>query len=466
LLFSQVPLPEKIVINQIRIEGNKHTRNYIILRELDIHICDTIPRQKIDSLLKTNENRINNTQLFNSVKIQLSLRDSLQSELLILVTERWYIFPNIIFEIADRNFNEWWYIRGRDLSRTNYGGRFTHKNMFGRAEVLRTNIQFGFTKRFEVSYDIPYMDKSLKNGLGFSMSYAENKEVAFRSGTIRYIDEDKKIVKDTLFNRLEYYKSDNLMRSRFNASVNFNRRSRFYTFHSAELGYNYNTISNEVANVNPDYYGNDQTLQHYAYLTYNFTFDKRDNVVYPLKGKFLSVDLQKSGLLPTDNINQFSISTKFASYYTLGKKYYFSIGLQAKTTFPKNPPYNNYRALGYGQTLVRGYDLYVIDGNYFGLSKFTFKKEIFRVQKSFPKLMPLKQFQTVPLDFYLKTYFDAAYVRDLSHNIFNSRFSNKLIYGAGVGMDIVTFYSLVMGFDLTRTREGEIRFLARFVKDI
>ena len=465
-VLPQAPLPDKVVISQIEIEGNRHTRRYIITRELDLHLCDTVPRNKIDSLLKWNENRINNTQLFNSVKIQLKPLDSQHVVLHIAVTERWYIFPNLIFELADRNFNEWWYVRGRDLSRTNYGARFTHRNMFGRAETFRVTAQTGFTRRFEVSYDIPYMDKTLKNGLGFSASYSENKEIAFRSGTVRYADDSKSVVKDTLFNRLEYFKSDNLMRSRFNGSVNFNRRSQFYASHTLELGYNYNTIAGNITTLNPEYYLNSQTIQHYAYLAYNFTFDKRDNVVYPLRGRFLSLDVQKSGLTPDDNFSQWSFAFRYASYHPLGNKFFFSAGLQGRALLPVTQPYNNFRALGYGQTLVRGYDLYVIDGNYYGLSKFTFKRELFKTQKSFPKLIPLKQFQTVPFAFYLKTYFDAAYVRDVSDNVFNKRLSNKLIYGTGVGMDIVTFYSLVMGFDLTHTREGETRFLARFVKDI
>ena len=49
----------------------------------------------------------------------LKSMDGYYVDVMVDVKERWYIFPLPIFELADRNFNEWW--KTRDFSRTNYG---------------------------------------------------------------------------------------------------------------------------------------------------------------------------------------------------------------------------------------------------------------------------------------------------------------------------------------------------------
>jgi hypothetical protein len=43
--------------------------------------------------------------------------------LLVDVNERWYTFPVPIFELSDRNFNEWWQNYNHDFRRVNYGLR-------------------------------------------------------------------------------------------------------------------------------------------------------------------------------------------------------------------------------------------------------------------------------------------------------------------------------------------------------
>ncbi|MBC8109608.1 MAG: BamA/TamA family outer membrane protein [Verrucomicrobia bacterium] len=453
-----------VVIDSIKLEGNKNTRHFVIIRELDIKLGDTIPLSCRDSLFISNRNRILNTQLFHTAELCLQYKDSLRANLLVKVRERWYIFPNIIFELADRNFNEWWYNRNHDLRRTNYGLRFTHKNMWGRAELLRLTVQSGFTRRYDFSYDIPYIDRTLKNGLSFSAAYSENKQAAFRSGTIEPVGETRN-------NVLEFYpktldEAQQIQRTRFESGITYTRRSKFYLSHNLEFGYRYNTISNELALRNPDYFLNGRTIQQYFYLAFNVTFDKRDIQAYPLNGDIFSFNASRLGLRKSDDIDIFSVSANYAMYRPLGKKYYWSAGLQARYSTPGLQPYANFRAMGFGLTYVRGYDLYVIDGNHFGLAKFTLKREIIKFEKSFPKLIPIPEFQTIPFNIYLKTYFDTGYVVDQTNNVYNSRLANRWIYGGGGGIDIVTFYNLVIGLDYTVNRENERRFFFRLTRDI
>jgi outer membrane protein assembly factor BamA len=461
LPFANSQTQGQRVIHQVVLEGNKKTRDYIILRELDIHPGDTLPSKILDSLLILNKYRIFNTQLFNSVDLSLHPIDSLRSNLRVKVTERWYLFPIPIVELADRNFNEWWYDRGRDLSRINYGIKFTHRNFRGRAEILRAMVQLGFTRRLEFVYDLPYIDKKLKNGIGFSAIYQENNDLAFRSGTIRPGTEQ-----DTIFNRLEFTKGTSPLRTRFELAANYTRRSNFYGFHTAELGYRINTIDKQVALLNPDYFLDTTTVQSYFYLNYNFTYDKRDVQAYPLKGTYFSIGATQYGLLPQDAVKLFSMGIQGSFYHPLGNKFYTSASLQGKASFPKRQPYSLFRSLGYGLTYIRGYERYVIDGNHFVLSKLTLSREVLSFKKSFHKIIPMPQFQVIPISLYLKTYYDAGYVWDFSQNPFNARLANRLVKGYGVGLDIVTFYNLVLGFDYSRNDLQQNNFFFRFVRDI
>ncbi len=54
-------------------------------------------------------------------------------------------------------------------------------NMRGRNETLRLTAQFGFQRRFELSYRFPYIDKKQKHGLIIDADFTETKNLAFRT---------------------------------------------------------------------------------------------------------------------------------------------------------------------------------------------------------------------------------------------------------------------------------------------
>ena len=80
-----------------------------------------------------------------------------------------------IFQLADRNFNEWWENYNHDLSRVIYGLKLYQYNMRGRNETLTLTAQFGFIQRYELMYRIPYLDKRQKQGLIFQTDYIDAK---------------------------------------------------------------------------------------------------------------------------------------------------------------------------------------------------------------------------------------------------------------------------------------------------
>jgi len=439
-----------LIIHGIKIEGNRKTKPAVILRELDITPGDTLPGIQINDALKRNKNKIFNTNLFNSVELLLLPNESGNIDLVIQVTERWYVFPMVIFELGDRNFNEWWTERGRDLRRTNYGVRMAHKNMFGRGDQLQATVQFGFTRRFDLGYNFRYLDKAQKNGLSLMASYATNNNMAYQ----------------TEGNKLEFLNASQLLRERVFGSVRFTRRNQFYNQHRIEGRFHYNTIADTVARLNPGYFLDARTRQRYAYLSYEFVHDQRDWMAYPLRGQYFSVEAERLGLLPSDDVRKTILRTNFALFRQVGRKYFWNLNARAMTTFPVRQPYPEYRALGFGFEYLRGYENYIIDGQHFGMLKTTFKRELFSVEFAMPQLIPLKQFQTIPVAVYLCVFGDLGYVHDPMGNPGNSRLANTWLFSTGAGVDAVTFYNVVMRLNYAVNRQGDRGFFFNFVRDI
>src|SRR5690606_11490384 len=110
-------------INRIFIIGNRLTRDQIILRELSLKRGDIIYSIDLPEILELDKRKLINTRLFNTVEIRPIELEENKVDLLIDLDERWYTFPSPIFELSDRNFNEWWQNYDHDFRRVNFGLR-------------------------------------------------------------------------------------------------------------------------------------------------------------------------------------------------------------------------------------------------------------------------------------------------------------------------------------------------------
>ncbi|MGB0839937.1 MAG: POTRA domain-containing protein, partial [Chitinophagales bacterium] len=268
-----------LVVDEIILKGNKRTKPFIILRELDFGVGDTLPTLNLPQVIKENQDQINNTRLFNEVVISIDQWMQDRIRLVVEVEERWYIFPAPIFELVDRNFNVWWTEQNRDLSRTKYGFDFSHGNFRGRRETLRAVVRFGYTRQFEFAYQIPFLDKQQKTGIKPRISYITHREIPYTHSD----------------NRNVFYQHDETVRTRFRTGLSFYRRPNIHNDHQLHVYYNSNTIADTIAQLNPNYFLNGQTEQRYFDLAYTFTSDHRDRRAYPLEGKYLRVKLNKQG---------------------------------------------------------------------------------------------------------------------------------------------------------------------------
>ena len=372
-------------------------------------------------------------------------------DIVVQVDERWYLFPIPIFEIVDRNFNDWIQNHGADLSRVNYGLKLYQKNVRGRNETLRLTAQLGFTRTFDIDYTFPYLDKAQRHGLNLKLRYSEFKNLPYRT-----IDHDR-----------DFIEAERVVQVTREASVRYTNRKSFYGFHSVNFGYQDSEVDDTVKILNPNFFLDERNQQQMFYLGYHYRLDKRDVIAYPLRGYRFDAFFTKLGLGIFNDINQFNIRLRFAKYWDVGKGFYLSNFSSMYTSGPVTQPYAGLRGLGYGQEFVRGYELYVIEGQSFLLNRTTFKKRIISVVKTL-KDVPIRQFRHFPLDIYLKTYFDAGYVDNFElyeETNQNNRLSNTPLAGTGAGVDIVTLYDMVFRFEYSINAEQETGFFFHIKKE-
>ena len=115
------------------------------------------------------------------------------------------------------------------------------------------------------------------------------------------------------------------------------------------------------------------------------------------------------------------------------------------------------KGLGFNNDVVRGYELYVIHGQHYFVNKTSLKKVLLSGSKKLNNF-PLEQFSHFPYAIYLKTFFDMGYSVNTRQNEGNSPLSDQLLFGGGMGLDIVTMYDIVIRLEYSFNSIGENAF--------
>ena len=428
-------------ITDIFVTGNKKTKTDYILREVSVKRGDTIPYNQLRIQLNRDEEKIFNLRIFEETKATILEQEDNEVVIQITVRERWYLWPIPIFRLADRNFNAWWNTRERDLSRLIYGLTLDHSNIRGRGERLRLTAQFGFVRNWQLFYQIPYIDKQKKVGFATLFGFTEFKNLAYQ----------------TTENVLDFTSSDEeLLRESYSVAGAFTYRRNFFTRHGITLGYSQNNIADTIAALNPNYLGDSRTKQRGLWLTYNLIYDNRDLVYYPLKGSYFNFLIRRFGLGIWDDVGIWSTEIGYTKLFDLGKNYYFGSRVQLNASAPFDQPFVNQQRLGFFRNFVRGYELSVIEGPVYLLNRNTFKKKLFHREFKIRKFTRMDQFAKLPLGFYLNLFLDMGWSEKYPMEI--SRFNNTLLLGTGLGLDIVTFYDVVIRLEYSYNLENETNF--------
>lgn len=440
-----------VEINKIILAGNERTKSEIIFRELTLKKGDIVQENFLPEIYELDKRKLFNLHLFHTVQIYTLKSEDNKVDLLVELDERWYTFPIPIFRLSDRNFNEWWENYDHDFSRVNYGLKLYQYNLWGRNHTLILTSQFGFQKRFELMYRMPFISKRQKEGLIFQMDYIEAKNVA----------------DSTVDHKLDFFKHNRVLRSTKGIGLTYTYRKNFYDHHRVKYEFRQTDIADTLRELNPNYLEAKRTRQRYDAITYQFISDHRDVVAYPLRGYTFTLNLEKYGIGLHKDLNKTEGYVSFAGFKAMKKNFFLSNLSFLYLSTPDEIPYFNYGAMGYDRIFIRGYEVYVIEGPQFFLNKTTLKKRIFSRNWDL-NFWRIQQFNYFPLAIYLKTYADWGYVNNYSaysDNSINTMLADKFLGGAGAGIDIVTAYDVVIRMEYTFTTQSTRGFFLHLKKE-
>lgn len=434
-----------VIVNEVKLIGNKTTKEHIIIRELPFQLGDTIFVNEMAKTFERAHSNIFNTSLFNFITIEPVYFNDTYISVYITVEERWYWWPLPIFDIQETNFNTWW--QTRNFDRANYGMFVVKENFRGRKERVGVKLQGGYTEQVGFSYSIPYLNQKQTQGLSVSFSYSRNREVNF----------------STLDNRRLFYKDDNkYLKKEIFTKATYEFRPKLYNNHSLHLSYTNIDLADSVMFYNAEYLSRNETNAEFLSLTYYLKRDKRNNKAYPTKGYFYDFQFTQNGFGIFDKkTNNSFFALGYRKYIQLDKRLYIAGLVKGKVSL-NNPPFYFLGGLGYGNNVVRGFEYYVANGDHYGLFKAQLRYSLLDNKIFKLNILPFDKFNKVPMSVFLGTYFDGGYVSE-SRTSFPNFLNKEWMFGGGGSIDFVSYYDIVFRFEYSFNNLNEQGLFIHFI---
>ncbi len=427
----------KYFLRNIYIEGNKVTKADVILREISIREGDSVYIPQLKNALTQSRNQLLNTSLFHTVQITDSVVDEQVIDIYVKVVERWYLVPSVAFALTDRNFNEWW--QHKQLYRTTFGAGLTHYNFRGRNERLGAEIVLGWRESILLRYKIPYLNRKKTLGLNTMLYHQRGHEVGYitTENQLQFLRVDEKYI---------------FRKTGFETSINYRRHHK--TNHIFRFAIeNYSVDDTLARQSNKDFLGQGKTKILLPRFSYQFIYDHRNNIFYPVSGHYFSAFLEKKGLpLNHGDISIFTTDLTFRKFFSFTDRLSLSTNLKAQFNVPDTLPYLFRSSLGYRHQ-IRGYEHFVMDGS----SLFLFANELrYKAWERTFKInfLPFEQFNTVPLAVYPKIFYDNGYVF-YPYITNNNNLLNRWLDGFGAGLDITSYYDKVLRLEYSFNNLGQ-----------
>jgi outer membrane protein assembly factor BamA len=435
-----------VLIDSLTIEGLHHTRINVVLKELDFKQGDSLSLQELAHIFERNEQRLESTGLFNDADLNIKKWEDVDKmNIHLKLRESWYIYPAPIFELADRNFNVWAKEMNYALDRTNYGVRIDHLNATGRKDKLKAKIQSGYTRKYELTYNLPYLKN--KWGFGFNWFYAQNKEIGYKS----------------INNKIAFkkYEDERILLNRLRIGFSASNRANAYTTHSLSMNYYYNTVDASVTKeLNPNFFPNGDNFLEYIRLEYILKGVHTIYPLYPSGGYAYAIEFKKHGL-GFGNYSNASIEAEYEHHFKVSENFIIGTKTKVKTNLTNNKvPYQLNQAIGYGNDVLRGYELYVVDGSAFALGKTSLRYKIADANIDLKKKMPFKAFKTLPVRIFAKAILEGGYAYEPSYKATNL-LSNKGLLGYGPGLDFIFYNAFLLSLEYNLNIEGDRDFYVK-----
>ena len=425
----------RYTVGHIAITGNKKTQSVIILRELFFRAGERYSLSALAEKMETSRQQLMNTALFHQVVISAGPYQSTEIDILIEVRVRWYLFPAPYFRPVDRNLNQWLVEQHARLDRVNYGMKVSYNNATGQKDKFRLWGIGGYTRQVSFSYDRPYIDRKLKWGMAVSFARGKNREVNY----------------NTFGDKQAFVKTpDDFIRRFTNLHVHFSYRPAIRTRHLFGIGFTSESMADTLARLNPDYFGNGRRRVGIPSLFYTMQYHQVDYIPYPTRGHAAQISVSYNGLNRHTDLAQVHIKGIVA--WPLGRTSYLAVTGYGGIKLPFRQPYFNRRFLGYGDAFLQGFEYYVIDGVAGGYLKATFMQELLSGRLRLPKGIG-RTVNAIPFRILAKAYGNTGRVYDPESG--ENRLPNRWLHAAGVGIDIVTLYDVVIRLEWSFNSIGE-----------
>lgn len=459
VLPDAFPVPF-VTISEIEIIGNDRTQEEIIIRELDFRMGDSLATfedeapalklfghkrfNRVDSsevvrqLIYSRENIIN-TKLFLSADLKLEQIDGKDYKLIIELTERWYFWVFPVIQLDHPNFNDW--LKNPDLSQMTQGIFMSHNNMWGLSHQASVIAYGGSSKGLGLGYFIPWIGQGQKIGLKIGGiyrnstvveygSFENERQIMFEEGSLKQYD-----FVTTLTMRPGLY---NYTKVRLSAS-NLLISDALYE----------STLVESVASFIPE----GQQSVSYINLYIEYTYDSRNNHAYPLKGNYLKGFVEKQGLgILAHDVDYFYYGIDMHFYQKLNDRWFIAEMAKLVTSSSKDIPYYFKQNLTGGDDFIRAFDYYALrgDGMYYFRSNLKYNVIKPGVMKARKEKHKDSKFRNVPYAFYINLIADAGYMQEDTYGQYNP-YNNKMLYSWGVGIDLISYYDLVLRFEYAFT---------------
>lgn len=403
------------VLQKIFIEGNKTTKDFIILRELPFKPGDTVTSREIEF----GRERIYSTGLFTKVLVQPEPVSKTTIDLLVYVEERWYIWPYPVIGFHDRS-----------LSRFYAGAGIVHLNFRGRDEQLAGMFALGYDPFGSITFTSPSIGPGKDYILSMGVSYSRGRNAVIQPG----------------YSSGEF---DNTF-----GEMHIGAGRRFGIFNTVTLGTSYNYVSR-----NSDTTGlviSPTGTDVFATLELSYVYDSRDLKSYATEGSFLYLSLEKYGL-GESLVNFGRLSFDARGYVSPWD--FLTLAARVHGNFaegPQIPPYNHV-FIGYYER-IRGMFNTVSEGE--SMMGANVEVRIPIIKQLYIQIpdFPLRQFISNRIALYWNFFFDAGETAGKRLQFTE----NNALYGYGGGLSLLLPYDAIIQFDYARGSDKHWEFVLDF----
>jgi hypothetical protein len=423
----------QVQIGAIEISGNKKTRDYIVKRELPYKVGDLLSKTELDSLNIVAQQQLFNTALFLETSVSSEIIDSTLVKIVIQLKERWYFFPLPYFRWVDRNFNQWWNEQNRSLDRVNYGINFRQANATGNNDKLTVGYITGYTHQTTLRYQLPFIDKQLKFGMGLGWAQFNQKEINYK----------------TLGNKQVFLRTEDNIRKGYRGNANLTYRPNLFERYALQVGFGNETISDSAFAIAPNFLPNHKKSFSYLDLNWSYSKIRFDYNAYPTKGASTEIALSQR-FSKESNLSAIQFR-QIVAHPIAPSRFIFAESLTIGRTMQQSN-YSDRKLMGYGLMQMNGLDYYVVDGNAATL----FKAAIHQRIGSYTVVNPLtkKFLPSVKYTFWVKAFTQLGYVYSLEKNKANP-LANSLLRTAGIGIDLISIYDFVLNIEYSINQLGD-----------